>query len=181
MRTASARTRARVNQFDFTALNLTADETTALEAQVRSGQAMVSGTLSQISVPVGGGSRAIELQALLTVSSAWVAPSANVAIGTSGNFQLVTKGVANCGSINESNGGTAATCNPYSLVMVNKGTTATAPAVDLTGSAASASATNSATTALDSSGLLTFGYFEGTAKGPKTYEVTAFFLPVTAN
>ena len=65
--------------------------------------------------------------------------------------------------------------------MVNQATTASSPDVDLTGAAASASAVTSATTALSASGLLTFGYFEGTAKGPKTYEVTAFFLPVGVN
>jgi hypothetical protein len=169
-----------INQFDFSALGLGADDAASLEAQVRAGTAIVQGTLAQIQVPVGGGSRAIEIQAQLTVTAAWASPAAAVSTGTWGNFQMVTKNVANCGSINQSNGGSV-NCNPYELVMVNKNTDASAPAIDLTGAGASSAAVTNATSALQDGGLLTFGYFEGTAKGPKTYEITAFFLPVTAS
>ena len=169
-----------INQFDFSALGLSADDASTLEAQVRAGTAMVQGKLAQIQVPVGGGSRAIEIQAQLTVTAAWASPAASIATGLTGNFQMVTKNVANCGAINQSGDG-AVTCDPYALVMVNKNTDATAPAIDLTGAGASAAAVTNATSALEGNGLLTFGYFEGTAKGPKTYEITAFFLPVTAS
>ncbi len=169
-----------INQLDFSALGLGTADAATLEAQVRAGTAMVQGTLAQIQVPVGGGSRAIEIQAQLTVTAAWASPSASVATGLTGNFQLVTKNAANCGSINQSNGGSV-TCDPYQLVMVNKNTDASAPAIDLTGAGASAAAVTNATNALEGNGLLTFGYFEGTAKGTKTYEITAFFLPVTAS
>jgi hypothetical protein len=169
-----------VNQLDFSALGLSTDDAATLEAQVRAGTAMVQGTLAQVDVPVGGGSRAIEVQAQLTVTAAWASPAASIATGLTGNFQLVTKNVANCGSINQSNGGQV-TCDPYALVMVNKNTDASAPAIDLTGAGASAAAVTNATNALEGNGLLTFGYFEGTAKGTKTYEITAFFLPVTAS
>ena len=167
-----------INNFDFSALGLGAAEAKTLEAQVRAGTAMVQGTLAQVQVALGGGSRAIELQSTLTVTAAWVSPAATVATGAWGNFQLVTKNVANCGALNADGSNN---CDPYELVMVNKNTKAGAPAIDLTGASASAAAVNSATGALDGSGLLTFGYFEGTAQGPKTYEITAFFLPVAAS
>jgi hypothetical protein len=169
-----------VDSFDFKAIGVSGAAATALEGQVRSGQAIVAGTLKLVAVPLPGSFHEVDMKATLTVSSAWVAPSENVALGNVGTFQIVTKNVASCGAINQSHGGEV-TCDPYRLVLVNKNTESSAPAIDLTDSAASDDVTSGANTALHGNGLLTFGYLEGTAQGPKTYEVTAFFLPVNVD
>jgi hypothetical protein len=181
-----------VSNVDLSALNLSATEAKSFEKAFFDGKALVKGTLANVNHAIGGGSHAIIVEPTLKVTAGWLGATGHER-GTFGQFEQLANSHILCAAGQPATDGTAAAAAPatdqhnivfqncpiYAETVLNtKAPVSNVAKLDFSKTGATSTMINGAERAVFGTGILAFGFNQGVARGPMTFEVQEYYLPV---